>query len=131
MSRKGREFEKLVETFERVLAPHNVTVKSPDSIEDLDTGSPREIDISIRGKIGSVDVLIICECRDRKKPQDAPWIEQVAGKRRSVGADIAIAISASGFYKPAITKAKEFGVLTRQVPSLRPKRLQLGSRQRI
>jgi hypothetical protein len=51
----------------------------------------------LRSQIGSVDVLVIIECRDRGNAQDVTWIEQLASKREDVGADKAVAVSAAGF----------------------------------
>lgn len=50
--KEWRRFEKLVARIERVLAPKGAIVKSPDKIEDILTGSLREVDASIRMKVG-------------------------------------------------------------------------------
>ena len=120
MPREGRNLEMLVTLFEGVLSPLGAIVKSPDFLDDLITGQKREVDISIRGKTGSADLLIICECRDRKALQDVTWIEQIAQKRGDVGAAKAIAISSSNFTEPALTKAKFLGIDTRLVNELTP-----------
>ncbi len=117
--RRGRELEKLVALLEQVLGPA-ARIQSPAHIPDLDTGELREVDVSIRMRVGSTEVLIIGECRDRKAVQDATWIEQLAEKARSVGAARAIAVSRSGFYVPAITKAKVRGVEVRQLTDMTP-----------
>jgi RHS repeat-associated protein len=52
------------------MVPQGATVKSPDFIEDRVTRGEREVDVSVRMKVGSVDVLIILECRDRDIEDD-------------------------------------------------------------
>lgn len=115
--RKGRDLERLVALVEKVLGPQ-AEVRSPDHLPDRDTSELREVDVSIRLQVGSTPVLIIGECRDRKAVQDSTWIEQLAEKAKSVGAARALAVSRSGFYEPAIAKAKARGVEVRQLKSL-------------
>lgn len=107
MERKGRNLEEVVKLLEESLQKQNIEVKSPDYIHDKDTGQPREVDISLRGRIGSSNILVIIECRDRTDLEDARWIEQIASKRESVGADKVIAVSSMGFTEPAKIKAQK------------------------
>jgi hypothetical protein len=66
----------------------------------------REVDVALRSQVGSVDILVIIECRDRKRRQDVTWIEQLASKRKDVGADRAVTVSANGFSKGAWNLAR-------------------------
>ena len=86
-----RALEQMVARLERVLG-EDADIKSPDHIPDVHTGRKREVDVSIRIKAGSTPILVIIECRKRKKVSDVTWIEQVAQKRSSVGADKAVVI---------------------------------------
>ncbi|TMU54811.1 restriction endonuclease [Flagellimonas algicola] len=113
MPRKGRKLELLVKFLESIELPGNATVTSPDYIEDKDTGQPREVDISIRCKVGTIPLLIVLECRDRKAIQGTPWVEEVIGKVNSINADKAVLISSSGFSEPAKKKAKLNGLVLR------------------
>ena len=108
-----REFEALVARIERAAAPFGAIVKSPDRIRDLTTGRLREVDASIRSKVGTTDVLITVECRRRNRRDDDTWIEQLATKRQKLGAAKTIAVSAAGFTAPAIETAKRVGIETR------------------
>jgi hypothetical protein len=105
MPRKGRDLEKLVVLFEENLGPKGISVKSPDYIEGQKSKSKREVDISLRSTIGSSDILIIVECRDRKGTEDVTWIEQLSQKRIDVGAHKALAVSSTGFSSGAINVA--------------------------
>jgi hypothetical protein len=125
MVRKGRNFEEVVKLIEETIAGEKIEVKSPDYIPDKDTGQPREVDISLRGKIGSSNVLIIIECRDRMKnpPQDTTWIEQITCKRNSVGADKVIAVSSKGFTEPAKIKAQKNEIELRTFDEICPEEI--------
>jgi hypothetical protein len=105
-----REFECLVARIERDLAPRGAVVRSPDRIRDLLTGSLREVDASIRFKVGSSPILITVECRRRGAVQDDTWIEQLAAKKEKVGAAKTIAVSSAGFSEPSKITAKLKGI---------------------
>ena len=115
MVRKGRDFELLVASLEDYLSPLGIEVASPDRIKDKDTDQTREVDISLKGKIGSSEVLVIIECRDRNDNEDVRWIEELAGKRDSVGADKAMAVSSNGFTEPARRKAEKWNIELRTI----------------
>ena len=113
--KEWRQFEKLVARIERILAPKGAIVKSPDKVQDILTGSLREVDASIRIKVGSVSILITVECRKRSAVQDDTWIEQLATKKEKIGAAKTIAVSASGFSEPAKITAQLKGIELRTV----------------
>lgn len=87
MPRKGRALEQLVAELERVLGPTDVTIQSPEFIIGRNSGKRREVDVSLRTKIGSSAMFVMIECRDRQGRQDVTWIEQVAMKQEDVGAN--------------------------------------------
>jgi hypothetical protein len=95
--RQGRALEQLVAELERVLGPTDVVITSPDYIVGRESGSRREVDISLRARVGSAQILVIAECRDRQEVQDVTWIEQLATKKEDVGANKAIAVCLEGF----------------------------------
>jgi hypothetical protein len=120
MARKGRDLEQLIKVLERLLSngDEEVVIKSPDYISDIHSGEAREVDVSLRRKVGSHDILIILECRKRKSRGDVTWIEQIANKRISVGASKAVAISQTGFTKGAKSKAQVLNVELRTLDQL-------------
>jgi hypothetical protein len=65
MTTAWREFEKLIARIEQAMAPSGAEIKSPDRIPDRVTGELREVDASIRYKVGTCPILITVECRDR------------------------------------------------------------------
>lgn len=120
MARKGRLLERLVALLEETLGAEEATIKSPDLLPDRDTGALREVDVSIRLRVGSVQMLVIAECRDHRRKQDSTWIEQLAEKRLSVGAAKVLAVARGGFTAPAEKKAKALQIECRRFDSLTP-----------
>jgi len=113
-----REFELLVARIEQTVTPQGAKVESPDRVRDLLTGSMREVDATIRYKIGTVPILITVECRKHANVQDDMWIEQLAMKREKVGAAKTIAVSAAGFTEPAKTTARMKGIEVRTIEEI-------------
>lgn len=118
MPRKGRELEKLIATLENLLGETNIEVKSPDYIVGINSGSRREIDVSLRAKVGSSTVLIILETRDRTETDDVRWIEQLSAKKEDVLASNVIAVSSAGFTEGARNTAKRLGIELRAINEL-------------
>lgn len=85
-------------------------VKSPEFIVGRLSESRREVDVSLRTKLGSSKVLVIVECRDRDNTQAVTWVEQLAGKREDVGLDKAVAVSAIGFTEGTRNMAAAKGI---------------------
>lgn len=110
-----REFEELVARIEEVAAPRGAIVTSPDRLPDQRTGRLREVDVSIRSKVGTATVLITVECRKRRHRQDVTWIEQLANRRHALGAAVTVAVSHVGFSEAAKVVAAHEGIQLRQL----------------
>jgi hypothetical protein len=115
MSEEWREFEKLITRIEAALAPLGAEVKSPDRVRDLVTGKLREVDATIRYKVGTVPILITVECRKRGRVQDDTWLEHLATKKQKVGAARTVAVSASGFSESSAKTARLYGIELRNI----------------
>jgi hypothetical protein len=115
MSKASDAMEQQVERIKRLLEPDGSTVVRNEKIPDPDNPKqPRQIDMTIRrdGKLTHV------ECRLHTNPQDVGWIEELMGRRISLGADAIIAVSASGFTEGAILKANAHGIILRTLATL-------------
>lgn len=75
----------------------------------------REVDASVRTKVGTSDILVTIECRQRKPKQDVTWIEQLAAKKTNIGASHTIAVSHTGFSQEAEAMARYHGIDLRQL----------------
>ena len=105
-----KQFERLVARIEELAAPRGAVVRSPDKIPDRITGQQREVDASIRFRVGTVDILVTVECRRRERTEDVRWIEELVAKRADIGAAKTIAVSSSGYSQSAKDKAQHFGI---------------------
>jgi hypothetical protein len=101
------EFEKKVANIIKILEGKGAEVewnhKMPDPSKP---DQPRQIDILIK-KGGKVYHM---ECRHRSTAQDVTWIEQLVGRKITLGIDGIAAVSSSGFSTTAKKTAKNFGV---------------------
>lgn len=118
--RQGRALEILVGQLEHILGSGTLKVQSPEFIANRHTGDRVEVDVTLRGRLGSADVLIALECRDRAKPQGVNWIRELATKRDDIGADSIVAVSSGGFTKDARAEAAVRRVHLRSFSSLSP-----------
>lgn len=110
-----RQFERLVARIEADAGPLGLVVTSPDRIPCKITGRLREVDASVRTKIGTTTILVTIECRKRRPKQDVTWIEQLATKRMHLGAARTIAVSSSGFSAEAEAMARHHMIDLRQL----------------
>jgi hypothetical protein len=109
MAKSGTRFEALIAWIEKTAAQH-ATVVPNAKIQDRQTGKLRQIDVAIYIKEGHHTLLVIVEVRDRSQPVGSPYIEEVSGKAKSVGANATMIVSKSGFTKPAAVKAQCLGI---------------------
>jgi hypothetical protein len=115
MDNAARRFEKQIHRLHQLLEPEGGQVTWDDHIPDPDNPTQdRQIDITIR----RANTLTMVECRTHAARQDVGWIEEMIGRRQSLRADIAVAVSASGFTAGAITKARAFGIVLRDLHTL-------------
>ena len=124
--RQGRALEILVGRLEHILGLGTLKVRSPEFIPNRHTGDLVEVDVTLRGRIGSSEVLIALECRDRGKPQGISWIRELATKRDDIGADSIVAVSRNGFTKDARAEAAVRRVHLRSFSSLSPQEVAEG-----
>jgi len=109
-----KKFEEFVSKIEELLSERAVRVKTNDSITDK-YGNLRQVDASVRVSTGTSELLVIFECRKRKKMSDVTWIEQVASKRDNLRANLAVMVSTSAFTHPARVMAKDKGIQLRDL----------------
>lgn len=116
--RPGRYLEILTSQLENILGAGTLVVKSPERIRSRRIGKYVEVDVTLRGKIGSTDVLVALECRDRKGPQDINWIRELATKKEDIGASVIVAVSSDGFTSDAEAEAAAYGVVLKTLSRL-------------
>lgn len=115
--RQGRELEVVVSLIEQALSNAPVTIRSPDYVIGR-SGQRREVDVSIRGTLGSAEVFVAVECRDRSQVQGVGWIDEVRGKHDDIGASKTIVVCSSSFSEPAIQTAETYGISLRTLDEI-------------
>jgi hypothetical protein len=100
------EFENVVARLQRTFS-QGATIKQNEKIVGRRTGRKRQIDISIRTKVGSEEVLIIVECKRLNRKCDVKEVEAFIGLKQDVGAPMAIMVSTKGFSRAAYKRAKD------------------------
>lgn len=109
MTKPGKDLQDIVKRIESALG-EDCEVTSPDWLEDRTSGRKREVDLSIRQKVGGQSVLIIEECRDHKRKVGVQYIEQAKQKRDDVKANKLVVVSTEGFTRGAKEKAEHHGI---------------------
>jgi hypothetical protein len=116
----GKQLEALVAFVEKTLLPQGFDVKTNERIYNDDGAQIAELDVEIRGKVGSTTIEWLIECRDRPGQGPAPgsWIEQLVGRRTRFGFNKVTAVSTTGFAAGAIAFAQSQGIELREVRTL-------------
>jgi len=111
----SEKFERQIHRIHELIEQEGSEVTWNDKIPDPDNPEQvRQIDISIK-RGGN---LTLIECRIHKKAQDVKWIEELIGRRLSLRADAVIAVSNCGFTEGAKLKAKQYGIILRDLQGL-------------
>jgi hypothetical protein len=118
MARAGRDLELTIKKLEECNLPIGAKINSPGFLIDRITGQSREVDILIEQKIGTFDIKIVIECRDRKSSQDTTWIEQLKTKFDDIKADRIIVVSSGKYTSQAIEKAKFYNIELRRLEEI-------------
>jgi hypothetical protein len=87
----------------------NDHIPDPDNPEQL-----RQIDVTVRRG----NTLTLIECRLSRSRQNVKWVEELIGRRESLGAQAIIGVSSAGFTKGAQRKAARFEVLLYELRQL-------------
>lgn len=121
MAADGKRLENLVRYIEEQLLPPGFTIESNVRTDDESVGAG-EFDLIVSGRLGSLDVKWLIECRDRPSAGPAPsaWIQQLDGRRRLFGFDAVTAVSTTGFSSDALSAARHLRISTREVRDLKP-----------
>lgn len=112
MINDGTQLEKFVTKFHEAFCTESTNIETRKKLY-ANGICCAEIDILITDKFSSVPIQIAIECRDRKETEGADWIQQIIGRKCDFKFDKYIAVSSSGFSKPAIDLAKRHNILLR------------------
>jgi len=104
MDEGWRSFEKLVARIHISLC-RDADVKWSEKLIDS-SGTERQIDVTIRTRIGPHRVLGIIECKDHKRPVTITDVEAFISLKNDLHASFAVMVSNSGYQEGALKKAE-------------------------
>lgn len=106
---KWKRFEDLAAHIQQSLSPE-AAVTQNEHIFGKRSKRQRQIDITVRKKVGQYDLLIVIDCKDYKRPVDVKDVESFIGLTKDVGANKGAIISSKGFTKSAHNRAADAGI---------------------
>lgn len=81
------------------------------------------MDGTIRTRVGSADILVVLECRDRGRKSEVAWIRELKTRKEDTQAHGLIAISSTGVSAEAVRKARAHGIYIRKLERLSAEKL--------
>ena len=96
-----QEYEEYIHDLYKSLGD-SVSIKKNEKILGKNTRKKRQIDISLRKKLATEEILVIVECKKWKRKVGVPAVEQFKTKMEDVGAHHGVIVSSSGFSKSAV-----------------------------
>lgn len=116
--KKGRRLEILVARLQAALHPLGATIESPGYLPEVafeHDARPREFDVLISYSVADYAVRVACEVKDWKRPVGIDVVEVFKAKCDACGVDRRIIVSASGFTRDAISRARLSRVVLRNM----------------
>lgn len=111
MPKRTNDFQKLVYLV-RIHLANGAKVTESKMMRDRVTKRWREVDVHIKGCVGSHPVVVCIECRDHKRVADVTWVDTMKSKHDRLATNALILASRSGFTPEARDVAKAYGIET-------------------
>ena len=125
-----KDFERLVERLQRGFH-QNATITPNDKIIGQNTGRSRQIDISVRYRLGPTDVLIIVDCKKWRRRIDAPAMDTFIGLKQDVKAHVGVLVCEQGFSKAAVRLAERNNIQLFTIADTQKPRWQIHAKVRV
>ena len=110
MPRRSNLFQDTVAVVHAHVAGDATTEESA-MLRQRTTGELREVDVVLRSKIGSHEVVVSSEARASARKADLPWVESVLGKHADLPTSKLVLVSENGFTRPARRHAEAKGAI--------------------
>jgi hypothetical protein len=111
MPQRTNDFQRLVYLVRRNLAG-DATVTESAMLTDKITGSKREVDVCIEGRVGGHPVMVCVECRDHQRVADVTWVDAMKAKHERLPTNALLLASRSGFTPEAEAASAAYGIQT-------------------
>lgn len=107
-----REFEQYVsQVIQQLALSENAKISTNRKFTGKRQPGEYEVDIAVEFRLAELlDILIIVECKNWKRPVDRPVIQKIAQTRDAISAHKAAVVSPVGFTKEAVDVSKNLGV---------------------
>lgn len=109
MPARTNAFQRIVALLNAALAEQCTVVESA-MLRDKVTNEEREVDILLTTKAGTYQFSIGIEVVSWARRAGTPWVERMLAKHENLPVDKLVLVSKSGFTKPALKKAKFYGI---------------------
>jgi len=106
---RWRRFEKLVAQVQQELAP-NAVVTHDDKIRGHNSGQLRQVDITVKQRVGQYDILIAIDCKDYKRAVNLNEVEKFIGLITDIKANKGVMVAANGFSNTAKSVGEKAGL---------------------
>ena len=106
----GKSFENLTHRVFELLSMDDAYAKVEQDVFIDSPDGPRQFDVVIRSKVGSLNLLTVIECRDFAKNLNVTHIDGLHSKQCDVNANKAVLVARKGFSKTAKQKAERVGI---------------------
>jgi hypothetical protein len=109
MPKRSNDFQRLIYLVRLNLAS-GAQVTESKLMRDRLTKRLREVDVVIKGRVGSQPVVVSIECRDHKRVADVAWIDAMKAKHDRLDTHALLLASSKGFTKEARNVAQKYGI---------------------
>jgi len=109
MPKRSNDFQRLVYLVRLNLA-EGAEVAESTMMRDRLTKRFREVDVVIKGRVGSQPVVVCIECRDQKRVADVGWVDAMKAKHERLNTHALLLASSKGFTKEAEDVARKYGI---------------------
>jgi|GEM_PF-1911813 len=104
MPRRSNEFQRLIAVIQSHLDP-GASIEEFALLEDRVTLTKREVDVCVTGSVAKQAVIVSVECRDRGRPADVTWVDEMNCKHSRLATSLLVLVSHSGFTPEAVRVA--------------------------
>ena len=111
MPKRSNDFQKLIFLVKQHVSDVAKVTESK-MLQDLITGSKREVDICIESFIAGHDIIVSIECVDHSRKADVTWVEKMKSKHERLRTNALMLVSKTGFSSEANRVAKTYGFET-------------------
>ncbi len=102
MPQRSTPFQAIVRLVREHLAAPGVTVTESKYLRDAVLGIDREVDIVIEGEFDDEPIVVSIEVRERSRPADIGWVQEMLQKHRDLPTNRLLLVSRTGFSGSAL-----------------------------